>query len=71
MPLPNPFDEHGQIKPECINSVIVALLLKLGGTVEVTWEEMQRTNGRGFWYPMSDTGIVFTVDQPDRHVGHC
>lgn len=71
MPLPSPFDDDGNIKPEAQNAIIIALILRLGGKVELKWEELQRVNGMYFWCPNTDDGMLLTLQEPDRVVGHC
>lgn len=69
-PLPSPFEKDGQLKHDALKNIIAALVTKMGGTVELTWEELQKTNNSGFYYPMSDTSMVLTVHPPERRYGN-
>ena len=69
--LPTPFNEDGTIKPEAQNAIIIALILRLGGKVELAWDELQKVNGMYFYHPATDHGMLLTLEEPERLVGHC
>ena len=60
---PHAFGPDGELRPGALKNIIVALLNRMGGQVQLSWKELEATNNTGFFHPMSDTDILLIVDE--------
>lgn len=65
---PSPFNPDGTLKPKAFNNILVALLIRAGGSVELPYPEMDASNNREFFYRPNETGLEVTLIDP-HHKG--
>lgn len=57
----SPFNEDGTLKPTAFKNLLVAMLLRSGGSVELTYQELEASNKRRFFYRANETGLEVTL----------
>lgn len=60
----SPFDARGEMNPAAWINVLVALILKSGGWVELTYAELNAAKQRQFEYHHTETGMRFSMIDP-------
>lgn len=63
---PSPFNSDGTLKPKAFNNVIVAMLLRHGGSVELSYQELEASNNRKFLYRQNEGGLEVTLIEPKQ-----
>lgn len=59
---PDPaFDEHGNLHRDAWINIFAALLLKSGGQVVLSEDDLQASNLQQIEYEQTETGIRFTI----------
>ena len=64
----SPFDTDGNLKPDAFKNLVVAMLLRSGGSIELTFAQLEASNKRQFQYYTTEQGL--RVDLIDQHEAH-
>ncbi len=65
-PLEQPFDADGNLTDQAYKNLFVALLMRLGGTVHLSYAELQASNNREWEYQRGPTGLTIVLVQPQE-----